>query len=129
MDRNSLGIVLGAVGGVVSLLEFSVVLFSSIFFVKIIIYLIGWYFVAAGIALLVLFATLLAYRGRRVLGGRILLATSLGAIVINLALLLIPGPVGSIIPILYYQPIFVSAGLLLSLIGGILILSAKTKKA
>jgi hypothetical protein len=129
MDRCAVGIILGAVGGIMSLLEFSLFFFLIIFSVKIVVYVIGWYLVAAGLALLVLWAALIAHKGRKVLGGRTMLATSLGAPITNLALLIIPGPVGSMIPILYYQPIFVSGWLLLSLIGGILILSTKTKKA
>ena len=122
MDRFGVGVVLGVIGGILSLSQFSLIFFGNVFSVRIVANLIAWYFVAASLALLILCGTFMAYRGRKVLGGRIMLATSLGAIVTNLALMMIPGPVGSMIPVLYYVPLFVSQGFLLSMIGGVFVL-------
>ena len=127
MDRCDVGVILGAISGIMSLLESTIVFSSTMSSVKIIGYLIAWYLVAIGLALLVLSATLIVYKGRKVLGGTIMLVASL-SLPINLILLLIPGPVGDLIPILHYHPQPASSWLLLSLIGGILILFIKTKQ-
>jgi len=127
MDRCDVGVILGAISGIMSLLESTIVFSSTMSSVKIIGYLIAWYLVAIGLALLVLSATLIVYKGRKVLGGTIMLVASL-SLPINLILLLIPGPVGDLIPILHYHPQPASSWLLLSLIGSILILFIKTKQ-
>jgi len=127
MDKCDVGVILGAISGIMSLLESTIFFSSTMSSVKIIGYLIAWYLVAIGLALLVLSATLIVYKGRKVLGGTIMLIASL-LLPINLILLLIPVPIGDLIPILHYHHQPASSWLLLSLIGGILILSIKTKQ-
>jgi len=128
INRYNLGVLFGVFGAILSLSEFTSVFLATISYVDIIAYTIGWYLVTVGLAMLLLFGAFTAYKGRKTLGGRILLITSILAIIVNLALLMIPGPVGSMIPILYYQPLVGSGWFLLSMVGGILILLSTTKQ-
>ena len=127
INRYNLGVLFGVVGAILSLSEFTLVFLASISYVDIIAYTIGWYLVTVGLAMLLLFGAFTAYKGRKTLGGRILLITSILAIIVNLALLMIPGPVGSMIPIFYYQPMIAGNWCILSIIGGIIIVTDKTK--
>jgi len=127
MDRCDVGVILGAISGVMSLLESTIFFSLSMSSVKITEYLIAWFLVAIGLALLVLSATFMTHKGHIISGGTLMLLTSL-SLPINLILLLIPGPVGNMIPLLYYHPQPASSWLLLSIIGAILILSIKTKQ-
>ena len=127
MDRCDVGVILGAISGVMILLESSIFFSLTMPFVKITQYLIAWFLVALALALLVLSATFMTHKGHITLGGTLMLITSL-SLPINLILLLIPGPVGSMIPVLYYHPQPASSWLLLGMIGGILILSIKMKQ-
>lgn len=128
MDRCNVGVILGFISGVMSLLESSIFFSFKISSVGIVKYLIAWYLVALGLALLVLSSAFIVYKGREALGGTIMLITSL-SLPINFILLLIPGPVGNMIPVLYYHPQPASSWLLFSIIGGILILSTRMKQA
>jgi len=127
MDRCDVGVILGAISGVMALLESTIFFSLSMSSVKIMEYLIAWYLVATGLAILVLLAALMVRNGNKTLGGTLMLLTSL-SLPVNLTLLLISGPVGSMIPVLYYHPQPASSWLLLSMIGGILILSIKMKQ-
>jgi len=127
MDRCDVGAILGAISGVMSLLESTIFLSLTMPSVRIIEYLIAWYLVSIGLSILVLLAAFLVHKGREILGGTIMFIASL-SLLINLILLQIPGPVGNIIPVLYYHPQPASSWLLLSIIGAILILSIKTKQ-
>jgi len=126
MDRSDVGFGLGAVSGVISLLEFSIFFARYVFSVRIVGYLVVWYLVAAGLSLLVLWAAFMVYRGRKVLGGTVMFATSL-SFPVNFILFAIPGPIGSMIPKWYY-PLPTSVWLLFSMIGGILIISIEMKQ-
>ena len=131
MDRCNVGVVLGVISGVVSFLESSIFFslrISSVKTVEYLVawYLVAWYLVAVGLALVILLAALTVYKGRKVLGGAVMFVTSL-SLPVNFILLLIPAPVGSMIRVLYYHPLPASGWLLLSMIGGIIILSVKNE--
>jgi len=127
MNRCDVGVILGTISGVMSLLESTIFFSLSMSSVKIMEYLIAWYLVATGLAILVLLAALMVHNGNKILGGTLMLLTSL-SLPVNLTLLLISGPVGNMLPVLYYHPQPASSWLLLSMIGGILILSIKMKQ-
>jgi len=127
MDRCDVGFGFSVVSGVVAILDSSIRfarLMSYSF--RIVEYLVASYLVAAGLSLLVLWAAFMVYKGRRVLGGTVMFVTSL-SFPVNFILFTIPGPIGSMIPKLYY-PLPTSAWLLLGMIGGILIISIEMKQ-
>jgi len=110
-----------------ALLESSIFFARYVFSVRIVGYLVVWYLVAAGLSLLVLWAAFMVYRGRKVLGGTVMFATSL-SVPVNFILLLIPGPIGSMILALYYNPQVAPVWLLFGMMGGILVLSIELKQ-
>jgi len=128
MDRCDVGFGLGVVSGVVALLESSTFFARNVFSVRMVQYLVAWYVVAAGLSLLVLLAAFMVYKGRKLLGGVVMFAASL-APPVNLILLLIPSPIGSmILRVLYHNPQVAPVWLLFGMMGGILILSIELKQ-
>jgi len=119
-----IGIGLGVLGGVLSILDFSLIFVevTSGSVGVILEYLVVWYVVGAGLGFLVISGALLAYRGYKV-GRYLVLIPSLSFPVSFLFLpLTIPG---NTVPILHYYPFIGSHWLVLSLIGGAMLMIGK----
>jgi len=119
IDRYDVGIVLAFTGGITSTLIQS---FRFVYLMHIpqsaIFYLFG-----VVIGLLVMAGSFIAYKESKVAGGMLVLLPSMSFLV-DVFLILLPIPVGSII-LLYMPFAFGSPWLLFSLLGGVLLLSAK----
>lgn len=119
IDRYDVGIVLAFMGGIVStLIQSFQFAYSRLMSSGAIYYLIG-----VAIGLLVIAGSLITYKISKVRGGLLVFFASM-SFPVDFLLILLPMPVGSIIPL--YMPFALgSPWLLFSLIGGVLLLSAK----
>jgi hypothetical protein len=112
---------LSVLGGVLSIVDFSLVCANIIMesIGVILPYLIAWYVVGVTLGLLVIVGTLLEYRGCK--SGRYMIMIPPLAFPLSFFLILLP-KAGALIPLLHYYPFVGSQWLLLSLIGGFIIL-------
>jgi hypothetical protein len=120
------GAFLSVLGGVLSIIDFSMVYKNTIAESIGVISadLIAWYVVGVTLGLLVILGTLLEYRGYK--AGRYMIMIPPLAFPLSFFLILLPHA-GTLIPLLHYYPLVGSQWLLLSLIGGFVMLKQQER--
>jgi len=130
MNASTMHFVIGAflsvLGGVLSIIDFSLVCAKIIMesVGVILAYLIAWYVIGVTLGLLVILGTLLEYRGCKT--SRYMIMIPPLTFPLSFFLTLLP-KAGTLIPLLYYYPFVGSHWLLLSLIGGFIMLKQRKR--
>lgn len=115
-NRCTIGIVLGVIGGVMSLFESVGFVVRLAYSPEISDYLIAWNLVVAALSLLILMAAFMTHIGRRVLGGVLMFVVSLSLLFVNIT------------PMSAYHGQSAPSWLLSSVLGGALILLSKSER-